>query len=318
MNEAVGQGNSGSSLGSARAEGDSWDAASGVGATATVVAVGRALASRGPHPLLNDPFAEPLVRAVGHEFFTRLLDGEVTLNRANSTVTQQQRSEQMAVRTRFFDDFLLRATASGVRQAVILASGLDARAYRLAWPVGTVVFELDQPDVIDFKTRTLANLGATPAADLRAVGVDLRDDWVTALGDAGFDRSAPTAWIAEGLLMYLPPEAQDKLLDDVTAASAPGSCLATEQLVDIEMFADERTAAWRNNWRKAGLKLDVGELVWAGERHSPPDYLADTGWSVEVHGAGGLFASHGFELPAGEESAHFLGINYVSARRTGE
>lgn len=90
-----------STLGSGRSEGDSWDVVSSVGATATVVAAGRAMASRGPDPLLDDPFAEPLVRAVGHEFFTKLMDDEISLEHSDSPMTEQQRREQMAVRTRF-------------------------------------------------------------------------------------------------------------------------------------------------------------------------------------------------------------------------
>src|ERR1700694_3440088 len=155
---------------------DSWDLASSVGATATGVAATRALASRGPDPLITDPFAEPLVRAVGVDFFNRLVNGEVD-DEDEDPFDQQRMAEAMAVRTRFFDDFFTEATTAGLRQAVILASGLDARAYRLPWPQGTVVFEVDQPQVIEFKTRTLAELGATPAADRRAVGIDLRDDW---------------------------------------------------------------------------------------------------------------------------------------------
>jgi len=212
-----------SALGSARSEGDSWDLASSVGATATMVAASRALASRDPDPLLDDQFAEPLVRAVGHPFFIRLLDGEIPFEADEVPFTLQQRREQIAVRTRFFDDFFLAATGAGIRQAVILAAGLDARAYRLSWPAGTVVFEVDQPEVIAFKSTTLAQIGAETTAERRAVGIDLRDDWPVALRDNFLDTTAPTAWIAEGLLPYLPPEAQDRLLDHITALSAPAA-----------------------------------------------------------------------------------------------
>ncbi len=112
--------------------------------------------------------------------------------------------------------------AAGVRQAVILAAGLDARAYRLPWPDGTTVYELDQPEVIEFKSKTLADLGAQPAADRRAVAIDLRNDWPKALLDNGFDPAQPTAWIAEGLLIYLPPDAQDLLFDRINELSPPG------------------------------------------------------------------------------------------------
>ena len=261
-----------SSFGSARADGDSWDLASSVGATATMVAAARALASREPDPLLNDRFAEPLVRAVGHPFFTRMLDGEIPED-PDLPMTYQQRREQMAVRTRFFDDFLTTATNDGIRQAVILAAGLDARAYRLSWPEDTVVFEVDQPEVITFKSLTLAQIGEEPAVERRPVGIDLREDWPKVLRDNMFDTSEPTAWIAEGLLPYLPPDAQDRLLDNVTALSAPGSRLATENISDMSVFTDERARNMRAGWRKHGLDIDVAELVWLGDRRQAAEYL---------------------------------------------
>ena len=145
-----------------------------------------------------------------------------------STGAMSRMADNMAVRTKFFDEFFLDATKAGIKQVVILASGLDSRAYRLAWPAQTVVYEIDQPQVIEFKTRALAELGAEPTTERRVVAIDLRDDWPTALRTAGFDPSQPTAWSAEGLLGYLPPEAQDRLLDTITELSAPGSRLATE------------------------------------------------------------------------------------------
>ena len=305
------------SLGSARTEGDSWDLASSVGATATMVAASRALASRGPDPLLDDRFAEPLVRAVGHDFFNRLIDGEIRPAEDDSAFNEQQMREQIAVRTRFFDRFFMDATAAGLRQAVILAAGLDARAYRLPWPQGTVVFEVDQPQVVEFKTRTLSGLGAEPGVDRRAVGIDLRDDWPAALRDRGLDTTAPTAWIAEGLLVYLPPDAQDRLFDQITALSAPGSRLATEHIPDMGAFRDDRAAAWRARWRRYGLDIDVAELVWDGERSHVTDYLSAHGWRVSIHGTEQLYAANGFQFPDDEAMASFRDLSYVSAELDG-
>jgi methyltransferase (TIGR00027 family) len=135
-----------------------------------MVAASRALASQGPDPLLHDPLADPLVRAVGLQSLIRIIDGEVDLE-DDPLLNRKTRTEQIAVRTRFFDDFFTSATADGVRQAVILAAGLDTRAYRLSWPSETVVYEVDQPQVIDFKTNTLADFGAAATVDRRAVGV---------------------------------------------------------------------------------------------------------------------------------------------------
>jgi methyltransferase (TIGR00027 family) len=300
-----------SPLGSARTQRDSWDLASSVGATATFVAARRALASRGPEVLIDDRFAEPLVRAVGHDFFTRLLDGEITWD--DTSFSEQQVREQIAVRTRFFDDFFLDATAAGLRQTVILAAGLDARAYRLPWPAGTVVFEIDQPKVIEFKTTTLAGLGAAPTSEWRAVGIDLRDDWPTALRESSFDIDQPTAWIAEGLLMYLPPEAQDRLLDNITVLSAPGSRIATEQFPHMSALTDERSRAWRQRWRQYGLDIDGAELVWDGERSPVGEYLSTHGWQVSTQTAPELYAANGFEFPGEEAVASFGSFDYLVA-----
>ena len=166
---------------------------------------------------------------MGEDTFIKLLDGEHG-NNDDPVLNRQAVNDQITVRTRFFDDFFLQATGSGIRQAVIVASGLDTRAYRLPWPAETVVYEIDQPEVIEFKTRTLAGLGAEPTAQRRTVSVDLRDDWPSALVAAGFDTGQPTAWSAEGLLVYLPPEAQDRLFDNIAALSAPGSRIATEHM----------------------------------------------------------------------------------------
>ncbi|MBX9919448.1 MAG: class I SAM-dependent methyltransferase, partial [Mycolicibacterium frederiksbergense] len=201
----------------ARTDGDTWDLASSVGATATMVAAARAMASAAPDPVINDQFAAPLVRAVGVDFFTKLVDGELTEADLGDDpqLNIARFADGMAARTRFFDDFFDDAGAAGVRQAVILAAGLDARAYRLPWADGTVVYEVDQPDVIEFKTLTLADLGASPTAERRTVPIDLREDWPAAMRAAGLDPERPTAWCAEGLLIYLPQEAQDRLFDNI-------------------------------------------------------------------------------------------------------
>jgi methyltransferase (TIGR00027 family) len=295
-----------------RTHDDSWDLASSVGATATMVATSRALASRGPEPLLDDPFADPLVRAVGLAPFISILDGETTLE-DDPTLNRKTRTEQMTVRTRFFDDFFTSATEAGVRQAVILASGLDTRAYRLAWPAGTVVYEIDQPQVIEFKTSTLANLGATPSAELRTIAIDLRDDWPAALRAGGFDIDQPTAWSAEGLLPYLPSEAQDRLFDNITALSAPGSQLATEHVANPNAFSHERVQSISERWRRVGFNLDAAELFYVGERSIVADYLTGHGWQVNAHPAEELYARNGFQFPEDESMALFREMSYVAA-----
>lgn len=303
----------------ARTDNDSWDLASSVGATATMVATARALASIEPDALINDPFAAPLVRAVGIEFFTRLVDGEIAeLDGAADNVVEVERMvASLAVRTRFFDEFFRDAFAApgGPRQAVILAAGLDARAYRLNWPPGSTVYEVDQQQVIDFKAATVAKLGAHSGAQLRTVAVDLRADWPNALRRAGFDDAAPTAWIAEGLLMYLPPDAQDRLFDEITALSVPGSRLATEMHADSGHKMAERARVLTDQWQKYGYNMDMTELFYTGERHDVADYLGERGWQVSARSRRELFADYGRQFPDDDPLAAFRNVIAITAVR---
>jgi methyltransferase (TIGR00027 family) len=288
-----------------RTDQDSWDLASSVGATATMVAAARALASEDSNAIINDPFAAPLVRAVGLDFFRRLVDGEVGLpDMADGGERDlQMETDSIAVRTRFFDDFFLNAARDGVHQAVILAAGLDARAYRLAWPPTSVVYEVDQPRVVEFKTSAMSNLGATPTAERRTVSIDLRDDWPAALRQAGFDVTQPTSWTAEGLLMYLPPEAQDRLFDNITALSAPGSRLATEYHGDDSgKTMTERAQEFNDRWANVGCDIDLSGLFFDGERSNVVDYLTARGWHVGSRPRRELFADYGLSFPDDETS----------------
>ena len=283
----------------ARTDTDKWDLASSVGATATVVAAGRAMATRETDALITDPYADPLVRAVGVDFFVKLLDGDIPLDDVG-TGALGLLTDVMAVRTRFFDGFFGQAAEAGVRQAVILASGLDARAYRLPWPPDAVVYEIDQAEVIEFKVKALADLGAEPAAGHRTVGVDLREDWPAALRAEGFDPGAPTAWSAEGLLVYLPPAAQDLLFDNITALSAPGSRLATEFHPDAGARLGERSSRLSEQWRSHGFDLDLSDLFYPGDRNNVIDYLSEHGWDVRTRSRPDMFAHYGRRFPTGE------------------
>jgi methyltransferase (TIGR00027 family) len=295
----------------ARTDGDTWDLTSSVGATATGVAASRALASKQPDPLINDPFADALVKAVGLEHCNKIADGELEFV-DDPLFNREQMCEQIAVRTRFFDDFFVGASSAGIRQAVILASGLDTRAYRLAWPRDAVVYEIDQPQVIEFKTRVLANLDASPAADRRTVAIDLRDDWPTALQDSGFDPTLPTAWIAEGLLIYLPPDAQDRLFDNITELSAPGSRLATEHM-DIQGSSDEWTEMLTERSRRMGSDIDLAELFYTADRNSAGEYLTSKGWDATIRSNRKAYALNGFKYPEDELTALAGDSGYLSA-----
>jgi methyltransferase (TIGR00027 family) len=304
-----------------RTNDDSWDLATSVGATATMVAAARAVATNADQ--LDDPFAEPLVRAVGVDFLTRWATGELNvddLEVEGAGCGLQQMPAAMAARTRYFDAFFSEAADAGIRQAVILASGLDARAYRLDWPAGTTVFEIDQPDVIEFKTTTLEGLDALPKATLRTVAIDLREDWQTALISAGFDPTKPSAWIAEGLLGYLPPEAQDRLLDAVTSLSAPGSRLGSEAVPNIGdgnyATAREQMREASDKWREHGFDLDFSELGFEGERHDVGEYLDARGWQSVGTPMGELLAANGFPAipPADDDRPTMNGVVYYTSR----
>ncbi|MGE2832462.1 class I SAM-dependent methyltransferase [Mycobacterium sp. SMC-4] len=296
----------------ARTERDTWDLASSVGATATSVASTRAFASRGPEPLIDDPYAAVLVEAVGLPHFIKVARGEIDFD-SDPLFGAQLMREQIAVRTRFFDDFFTAATADGITQAVILASGLDTRAYRLRWPAGTVVFEIDQPSVIEFKTRVLADAGATPAAERRTVGIDLRDDWAGALRQRGFDDTVPTAWIAEGLLVYLPPDAQDRLLDHITALSAPGSRLATEHM-DAQALTGDWAKAMTERARRHGSDVNLEELFYNGPRTSAAEHLQGQGWQVDILPTAQAYSANGFEPPKNDLMAMIGDSGYLTAR----
>ena len=287
-----------------RTEDDTWDLATSVGATATMVAAGRARATRSA--LIDDPFAEPLVRAVGVDFFTRWARGELDstdVDVPGAAWGMQRMTDMLAARTRHIDAFFAETQEDGkaaaIRQVVILAAGLDARGYRLPWAPGTTVFEIDQPRVIEFKTATITGLGAEPTADVRAVAVDLRHDWPAALRAAGFDTGRPAAWAAEGLLGFLPPEAQDRLLDSITALSADGSQLVAEVFLNSSPNLQALNGATQK-WREQGLDVALENLGFPGERNDAASYLEDRGWHSIRTPINQLLADNGLPLQPSE------------------
>src|ERR1700676_1916108 len=279
-----------------------------------MVAAARALATREPNRLIDDPFAAALVRAVGLDFFTRLADGEIPLSTIEGDEPRVM-ADVIAVRTRFFDDFFIDAGTAGIRQAVILASGLDSRPYRLPCPQGSTVYEIDQPKVIEFKSTTMTATGVTPTAQRRTVSIDLREDWPPALRRSGFDEAQPTAWSAEGLLAYLPPDAQDRLFDNITALSANGSRLATEFHPDGPAAMAERQKVMADQWKQRGLDLDLSTLMYHGERTPAPHYLAPQGWRLSPQTRTEVFAAYGREMADDEATAALRNSIAITAIR---
>jgi methyltransferase (TIGR00027 family) len=264
---------------SLRSAGDTWAITESVGATALGVAASRAVETAGPDPLIRDDFAAVLVTSAGPAW-ARLADANITWLDDDPFAQRIHRTgvDYQAVRTHFFDGYFRAAAAAGVRQAVILAAGLDSRAYRLDWPPDTVVYEIDQPKVLQYKTATLASRGAAPTAPRRPVAIDLREDWAAALLAAGFERDRPTAWLAEGLLSYLPSDAQDRLFQMCTELSAPGSELAVEE---FKMNTHGNTRRWNLMRDRLGLDVNVEALTYhEPDRSNAVEWLADHGWQV--------------------------------------
>lgn len=274
-------------MSSLRTHDDTWDIKTSVGSTAVMVAAARAIETEQPDALIRDPYARLLVNNAGAAvLWEAMLDPEVVakieaIDEESAARMQHMRGYQ-AVRTHFFDSYFADAVAAGIRQVVILASGLDSRAYRLDWPAGTTLYEIDQPQVLDYKSSTLAESGAIPSADRREVAIDLREDWPAALRAAGFDPDQPTAWLAEGLLMYLPAEAQDKLFTQIGELSPAGSRVSAET---APMHAEERRQQMRERFKKVAEQLgleetvDVGELMYRDEHRAElADWLNEHGW----------------------------------------
>lgn len=270
---------------------EQWDIVSSVGLTALVVAAGRSVDTHREDGLISDPYAEAFVEAAAppHPLPTR----PTTPRDDSEDEAWQMMSGYMGTRTRYFDEFFAAATGEGgIRQVVILAAGLDTRAQRLDWPEGTVLYEVDQDAVLTFKDMVLDGQGAVARCDRRAVHVDLRDDWPAALEAAGFDASAPTAWLTEGLLPYLPADAQQALLDAVDARSAPGSRWAVEDFTNIgQQLSDpvfRRVAA--------SMGVDMAELIHTDDRPDPAAVLRERGWTTDASVAIEVAKSYGRDL----------------------
>jgi methyltransferase (TIGR00027 family) len=316
-------------MSNARSDNDSWEITESVGATALGVASARAAETRSDNPLITDPFAQVFLDAVGDGVWNwhsaAQLPAELIEAEPNLPLQMQSMVGYMASRTAFFDQFFLDATRSGIRQAVILAAGLDARSWRLPWPDGTTVYELDQPRVLEFKLSTLTEHGAQPACTRVAVPVDLRLDWPESLRQAGFDVTAPSVWSAEGLMPYLPAAAQELLFARVQELTVAGSRIAVEALGP--KFHDPGSRARRrermDRIRALMAKADPGreiprtdELWYFEEREDVGDWFRRRGWDVTVTPTDELMAGYGRRAPR-EVEDQIPGNLFVAAQRTG-
>jgi methyltransferase (TIGR00027 family) len=314
----------------ARNDNDSWEITESVGATALGVAAARAAETDSENPLIRDEFARIFLHAAGEGmwnwFAAPNLPAQIAEAEPDLKPRMQGMVDYMAARTAFFDKFFLDATRAGVRQVVILAAGLDSRAWRLPWPDGTTVYELDQPRVLEWKLSTLCENGAEPTCNLVHVPVDLRHDWPAALRQAGFDGSAPSVWSAEGLLPFLPAAAQELLFERVHALGTPGSRIAVEghgpDFLDEAARDKQRQRMQRVREMMAQLEPerdipDVQDLWYFEEREDVGDWLHRHGWDVTVTPAEELMASYDRTPPRDIEDAAPKTL-FVAAERTKE
>jgi methyltransferase (TIGR00027 family) len=310
----------------ARSDDDTWDiSAEGIGSTALGAAGWRARETASERPLVSDPFAQLFVDAADErgisssrwsdEMLARLQEIDPLLVRQ-----LMAQSTYVASRTKWFDDFFLAAQVAELRQAVILGAGLDTRAWRLPWADGSVVFEVDQPKVLEFKGEVLRSRKVQSACRYSPLGVDLRQDWPKALCDAGFDPKQPTAWSAEGLLVYLPAAAQQLLFDRIQELSADGSRIAVD-VTGARFFDPEnlgRLSAWfermRESFGRAGVDLPDTPGMWFDEdRTDVCDWLREHRWTVESVDILDLMARYQRAVPE-EESAGIPACDCISGR----
>lgn len=262
----------------------------GVGKTALGVARVRAEESRRPDRLFDDPYAQAFSDAAPGAFPEEPTTAGELASLGTVAALGAAFYFHGVIRTRFFDDYLLASCSAGCAQVVLLAAGLDTRAFRLPWPEGVRLFELDLPEVFAFKEGVLAGQRAVPRCERVVVPTDLREDWANRLAEAGFRPSEPTAWLAEGLLLYLSAAQAARLLSTVGRLSVPGSRLSFEHgaIANTALLAQARampsmeryTALW-----KGGLGDDA------------PDWLARQGWRARTHDLASVAASYGRPVP---------------------
>ncbi|MFT9787195.1 class I SAM-dependent methyltransferase [Streptomyces rhizosphaericola] len=283
--------------------------AGGVGVTALLVAAARAIETHRPDSLAQDVFAEHFVLAAPASKGWPVRPAEVTGGDANPLWGRFAR--YFGLRTRVLDDFLLgSAHTGGVRQVVLVGAGLDSRAYRLEWPSGCVVFEIDREEVLAFKHQVLDGVSAVPKAARVPVPMDLRDDWAGALPGAGFDPAAPSVWLIEGLLFYLPPAAETYLVDTVDRLTAGGSALAFEAKLERDLLAYRDSVLYTATREQIGI--DLLGLFDLSPRPDSAGRLANRGWSTAVHTPFDFTRLHG-RGPLPESNDALAGNRWVFA-----
>ena len=279
-------------------------AAIALASTARWIAAARAHESRREDWLFHDPWAAALAGA----------EGEAWIASRGDTPSLQV----IAIRARFFDEFLERATGGGgVRQVVLLGAGFDTRAYRLSWPAGTKLFELDRPEVLVEKEQVMRAEGARPACERHVIGADLARPFGEALDESGFRRHQPSCWLLEGFLVYLPTPTVLEVLDSVTALATPGS------LVGFDL---PNTITLTHAWTRAWVEMQAAQgAAFLGTMDDPRAMVAERGWTAAAVQAGDKDANYGrwpyptipIDVPDVPETLVRHGGKAVGSRQTG-
>jgi len=274
---------------------ESTDPLPGLGLTAILVAGARATESARPDRLFEDPYASAFVEAASAVSPTI---GEALAQGSPDAAANEARHNSVAIRTRLYDDELLAAARAGCHQVVILGAGLDARAFRLPWPDGVRLWELDMPEVFAFKERVLEERGATARCERVVLAADLREDWPQLLSDGGFDSRQPTAWLIEGLLLYLDEGERDLLLDRVGALSSAGSRAAMDHAPGFFSPPAVTSADDPQGEAAAARFAALAEAAAsAPSLTAPEEWLAGHGWRASIEDPAALFARHNRPLP---------------------
>ncbi|MCX4744865.1 SAM-dependent methyltransferase [Kitasatospora sp. NBC_01287] len=277
----------------------------GVGRTAVGVARARAVESARADRLFDDPYAAAFVTAAH--------GGNPAPPRANPTPALIALARHLVIRTRFYDDYLLTAAREGCVQVVVPAAGLDTRAFRLDWPSGTRVFELDMPPVLAFKERVLAEQGAVAPVPRSVLAADLREPWAAVLTAAGFDPAVRSVWLVEGLLVYLGSAEVTDLLSTIGELSAPGSRLGLTHGRGKQEGGDPQGPRPEEKAQELGLEVRLMTDLWRGGLDEDPvDWLARHGWRAERHDRAELAVGYG--RPADYVSQNH---SFITAERTG-
>jgi methyltransferase (TIGR00027 family) len=239
--------------------------------TASWTAAVRALESQREDRLFDDPWAKDLAGESGMSWIK---------DKSPESVVP------IVLRTRYFDDQLKRiARDFGIRQIVLLGAGLDTRAFRLEWPAGTRLFEVDQPMVLERKESILKDARATPWCERIIVPADLEQEWADLLVRAGYRTKEPSCWLLEGFLFYLGTDTVTALLAGVSEHSAPGSWLCFD-IINGKMLTSQLTRQWLDMQRASGAP-------WIGALDDPVEFLAPYGWKATLTQAGQPDANHG-------------------------